>query len=132
MNHVIAFIHEENNVFGISFPDFAGCISTADTIDNAILRGQQALALHILGMIEDGETLPVLRSLTRIQACPLLKNELKNAVIVAIPMDFPSKAVRVNITIEERLLERVDRAAKASGTSRSSYLAEAARARIGA
>jgi predicted RNase H-like HicB family nuclease len=132
MNHAIAFIHEENNVFGISFPDFAGCISTADTIDDVVLRGQQALALHISGIIEDGETLPILRSLSSIRACSTLKSELLDAIIVAIPIDFPSKAIRVNITIEERLLERVDRAAKASGASRSSYLAEAARAHIGA
>ncbi len=132
MKHVIAFIHEENDVYGISFPDFPGCVSTAETIDNVVLRGQQALALHISGMLEDNTTLPLLRSLASIRCDPEYKNELSDAIIVAIPLDLPSKAIRVNVTIEERLLERMDRAAKASGTSRSAYLAEAVRARIGA
>ena len=49
MTHVIALIHEEAGSFGISFPDFPGCISTADTLDEAVQRGAQALAFHIEG-----------------------------------------------------------------------------------
>ena len=30
---VYAFVHEEDGSFGISFPDFPGCISTGDTLE---------------------------------------------------------------------------------------------------
>lgn len=39
----------------------------------------------------------------------------------------PAKAVRINVTIEEGLLARIDRAAKRKGLTRSALLAEGAR-----
>ena len=55
MTHVVALIHEEDGVFGISFPDFPGCISTADNLDDVMARGATALTFHVEGMVEDGE-----------------------------------------------------------------------------
>ncbi|HTT85264.1 MAG TPA: type II toxin-antitoxin system HicB family antitoxin [Rhizomicrobium sp.] len=51
-----------------------------------------------------------------------------NAVIVMVPLDIPGKSLRVNISIDENLVDAIDRAAKAAGQNRSSYLADAARA----
>ena len=42
----------------------------------------------------------------------------------------PGKPVRVNISIEDRLLDAVDRTARSRGQSRSAFLAEAAREKI--
>lgn len=58
----IAMIHEENGVFGVSFPDFPGCITGADTLEEAICKAGEALAFHIVGMSEDGDGVPVLRN----------------------------------------------------------------------
>jgi len=44
-----------------------------------------------------------------------------------VPALIPGKAVRVNITIDEALLEQIDRAAAAGGSNRSAFLADAAR-----
>lgn len=130
MAHVIALVHEQENVYGISFPDFPGCVSTGDSLDEALRRGAQALALHVEGMIEDGEVLPALRTVAEVRATPCLADDLHDAVLAAVPVDLPGRAVRVNITIDEHLLAAVDRAARASGASRSGFLAEAARKRI--
>jgi predicted RNase H-like HicB family nuclease len=131
MTHVIALIHEEAGSFGISFPDFPGCISTADTLDEVVQRGAQALAFHIEGMIEDGEAIPQPRSLAVLRAAPDFAEEFTDAVIAAMPIELPGKAVRVNITLDEHLLQAVDRAAAATGATRSGYLAEAARVKLG-
>ncbi|MEW6256905.1 MAG: type II toxin-antitoxin system HicB family antitoxin [Pseudomonadota bacterium] len=124
MAHAIGIIHEENGVFGISFPDFPGCVSTGATLDEVIGNGAQALAFHMDGMAEDGEAMPEIRSLAAIlQAEP---DWLRDGIFVAIPVELPSKSLRINITVEERALERIDRAAAAEGMSRSGFLVAAA------
>lgn len=130
MNYALGLIHHEGDSFGISFPDFPGCISTAQTMEAAITRGAQALALHVEGMREDDEAMPHLRSLTELQGDAQAAAWMRNAVVAAVPVDFPGKAVRVNISMDEHLLDRVDRAARSAGQSRSAYLAEAAQRRI--
>lgn len=129
-DNVYALVHEGDRAFGISFPDFPGCISGGDTIDDAIRRGREALAFHVEGMVEDGDDLPVPRTLTDLRKDPEFREDAEGAVIVSVPIDLPGKAVRVNISMDERLLDSVDRAAAASGQSRSAFLAAAARALI--
>jgi predicted RNase H-like HicB family nuclease len=41
--------------FGISFPDYPGCISGGNDLAEALERGRAALAFHLQGMAEDGE-----------------------------------------------------------------------------
>jgi predicted RNase H-like HicB family nuclease len=128
--HAIALIHLENGVYGISFPDFPGCVSTARDFDEAIARGAQALVFHVEGMIEDGAAMPRLRDPSELLADPALADVTGDAVLAAVPVELPGKAVRVNITLDEHLLTAIDRAAQAAGSSRSRFLAEAAKDRI--
>lgn len=44
--------------FGVSFPDFPGCISCGDDIAQATSSASEALEMHIEGMLEDGEVIP--------------------------------------------------------------------------
>ena len=128
MAHAIGIIHEEDGVFGISFPDFPGAISTGTTLDEALRKGEQALALHIEGMVEDGAEIPRLRTLAELrQEAPAA---LEGALAVLVPAELPARSVRVNITLDERLLSRIDAAARAAGENRSAYLAEAAKERM--
>jgi predicted RNase H-like HicB family nuclease len=127
---VLALIHEEDGVYGISFPDFPGCVSGGRSLDEALSRGRETLAFHVAGMVEDGDTLPVLRSLSEIRSDPCFAEDAAGAIVAAVPVDLPGRAVRVNVSIDEGLLDAVDRAARKAGQSRSAFLAEAARARI--
>lgn len=129
MAYAIGVIHEEAGVFGISFPDFPGAISTGASVDEALRKGEQVLALHLEGMVEDGETIPRLRTLAEIRAEE--PEALEGAVAVLVPAEPPARSVRVNISLDEHLLARIDAAAKAIGTTRSAYLAEAAKTRMG-
>lgn len=125
-----ALVHEEDGNFGISFPDFPGCISGGASAEDAIRKGSEALTFHAGGMDEDGDPMPVLRTLNELQRDPAFIEALAGAVLALVPFELPSKAVRINISIDENLLGAVDAAAKAAGMSRSSFLAEAARKRI--
>ncbi|MGV8839028.1 MAG: type II toxin-antitoxin system HicB family antitoxin [Bauldia sp.] len=125
-----ALIHEEDGVFGVSFPDFPGCVATARGEEDAIRKASEVLTFHVAGMVEDGDPLPRLRSLVELRADPDLAADLADAVVALVPFELPSRSVRVNISMDARLLDAVDRAAETSGQSRSAYLADAARERI--
>ena len=127
MAHAIALVHQEGDVFGISFPDFPGCISTGRSLDDVIARGGMALAMHVEGMTEDGEAIPVLRSADAIRLDPGFAKDAAGAVLAAVSVDLPGKAVRVQITMDEHLLSALDRSAKARGATRSGAIAELVR-----
>jgi len=118
--------------YGISFPDFPGVVSGGKSVEEAIERGAATLAFHIGGMVEDGEALPVLRSLDELCKDRDVQEAVRSedAVIVQVPVDLPGKQVRVNISIDDGLLASIDRAANQAGKTRSGYIAEAAAARL--
>ena len=59
MQQYIALIHkEENSEYGVSFPDFPGCITVGSTLEEAREMAREALALHIQGFADDGEAMP--------------------------------------------------------------------------
>jgi predicted RNase H-like HicB family nuclease len=89
MAYAIALIHEENGAFGVSFPDFPGCVSTGSSLDDAIVRGGQALALHIAGMRQDGEPLPRLRSARELRFDPAIAEELDGATVATVRLELP-------------------------------------------
>lgn len=124
MQNVVGIIHEEDGVFGISFPDFPGAVSTGKSEEEAIAKGMQVLAFHIDGMVEDKEPMPHLRTLSALRAEEA--DWLEDGVAVLVPVELPGKSTRINISVDESALERIDRAAKAVGQSRSSYLVKAA------
>ena len=120
MTSYIGLIRKDaDSDFGVDFPDFPGCISGGTTLDEARRMAQEALELHVGGMIEDGEALPVGSSLETIMADP--ENADAVAFVVTVP-DAADRTVRVNITLPERLLRRIDKRAK----NRSAFLARAA------
>jgi|GEM_PF-2648762 len=127
---VVALIHEENGVFGASFPDFLGCITVADSLDAIIPKAAEVLAFHVEGMVEDGLSLPLVRTLAQLRKDPVFREDSTGAMIALVPYAPPTRAIRINITFDESLLERVDRTAEAMGETRSGYLASAARQRL--
>ena len=120
MTSYIGLIRKDaDSDFGVDFPDFPGCVSAGATLEEARRMAQEALELHVGGMVEDGDALPVPSSLETIMADP------QNADAVAFQVTVPGAAdrtVRVNITLPERLLRRIDERAK----NRSAFLARAA------
>ena len=85
----IATIHDENGVLGVSFPDFSSCVTTASEMRSAIERGAQALALHVEGMIEDGDALPEPRSVERLR--PDEPEWMEAALLALISFEVPGR-----------------------------------------
>ena len=125
MREFIGLIHKDaDSDYGVSFPDLPGCISAGRTLEEARVGAQEALALHIRGMQEDGETVPAPSSLDDI----LANAENSDAIaIVAIAPEVTPRALRVNVTIPEDVLAQIDRYAESHGLTRSGFLTRAAR-----
>lgn len=126
MANYIAIVHKDGKSdFGVSFPDFPGCITAGADIDEAKDMAQDALVLHIQGMLEDGDPLPTPSRLEYIMADPDYADATAY-LVVSVP-DEKARTVRVNITLPELTLKQIDAAAKKRGMSRSSFLVHAAR-----
>jgi predicted RNase H-like HicB family nuclease len=128
MANYIGLIHKDaDSDYGVSFPDFPGCISAGATLDEARAGAEEALALHIEGMIEDGDPIPEPTSLEDIMADP--ENRDGVAILVrAVALD--QRSIRVNVTFPEDVLRQIDSYAQRAGFTRSGFLAVAARHEI--
>lgn len=118
----VALIHKDpDSEYGISFPDFPGCVSAGRTLEDAIGNGREALLFHIEGMIEDQEDIP---RPSPIEA--ILSTSSDHLAIVPISVPETQETIRINITVGARDLAVIDSAARLSGLSRSAFLVGAA------
>jgi predicted RNase H-like HicB family nuclease len=129
MKRYLAFLRlDASGGYGVSFPDFPGCVSAGDGLPEAIDQAAQALRFHVDGMIEDLADIPEPSDLNRLRNNPRYGDELLEAIIVPVPLLPPrGKAVRVNITVDRNLLQVIDTTASERGLSRSAFIAEASR-----
>lgn len=121
----IGLIHKDRTSdFGVSFPDFPGCVTAGSTIEEAFEMAKEALAGHIEVMLEGGLDIPdppadpvaaVSRYAKRGAGAPIL-----------VPAAVDDKTMRVNVTLPARLLRRID----ARTANRSGFLAEAAASKL--
>jgi predicted RNase H-like HicB family nuclease len=68
----IAYLHKDaDSDFGVSLPDFPGCITAGKTLEEARRLAPEALALHIQGMREDGNDIPKPSALDDLASDPM-------------------------------------------------------------
>ena len=118
-----AAVMEQNDAggFGVWFPDFPGCVGHGDDLVTAARSARRALTLHLERMVGDGDVIP---RATPAEAIELPHDAL--SYVFLVETDAPiAKAphVRLNVTLPERLVRRIDAVA---GGNRSGWLAMAA------
>lgn len=125
MPNYIALIHKDaDSDYGVSFPDFPGLVTAGRTLDEAQAMAEEALAFHVEGLAEDGEALPKPASVEAVMSDPAARD----GVVTLISLKpAATRAVRVNVTLPEDVLARIDRYAEDHGLTRSGFLAHAAR-----
>lgn len=123
MTAYVALLRKQpDSDFGVDFPDFPGCVTAGETLEDARRMAAEAIQLHIEGMIEDGEAIPAPSRLDDIMAAP----HHRDGVAVLIDASVRRPAVRINVSLPADLLEAIDRATD----NRSRFLAEAAREKL--
>jgi predicted RNase H-like HicB family nuclease len=105
----IAYLHKDKNSdYGVSFPDFPGCVTAGTTLEEARRMAAEALSFHVAGMMEDNEELPKPSSLDDLHNDPAMKV----AVAFLTELREPEKTVRINITARASQITEIDRRAQ--------------------
>ncbi len=121
MNYIALIHKDEKSDYGVSFPDFPGCISAGETLEQAKTLAQEAVVNHIAILKEMHEQVQAPSTLEEIMSCP--ENRMAIAFLVEVPSHH---TVRINITLPEDVLIIIDQRARRLNLSRSAFLAEAA------
>jgi predicted RNase H-like HicB family nuclease len=114
-----AVIERAGEGFSVYFPDLPGCTSAGDTVTEAAINAEQALAGHVVETVRHGEELPPPSEIDAVERDP----DVDEVARVLVRADMPGKAVRLNITLDEALVAAIDKVAR----NRSGFLADAAR-----
>lgn len=125
MNY-IGIVHKEgDSAYGVTLPDFPGCFSAADEIEDIQKAVQEAVEVYAED--EEGFLPPAPKTFEEVSA--MKEAEGGVLMLVDVSFDFLDKAiVPVNISMPAYMRERIDRAAKKRGLTRSAYLVRAAQA----
>ena len=68
MSVYAAVVHKEPGThYGVTFPDLDGCFTSATTLEGAMIEAEDALALYLEGLWENGEEIPEPMSLEAVQ-----------------------------------------------------------------
>ncbi len=115
------------------FPTCPAAPPGGTTLAEVARNAGEALSFHLEGMAAAGERIPEPGDFD----APLpdwLAPEPGEApaepVRLLVPVEAPGRAVRVNISMDEGLVARLDAAANRHGMSRSAFLAEAVRSAL--
>ncbi len=121
----LGIVHKDKGSdYGVSFPDFPGCVTAGKTVEEAYSMAKEALQFHIEGMVEDSLTIP---SPMAFEAAK--KHEFADGLVATFILEVavPSSAKRrINVMIDEDVLEAID----SKSHNRSAWLGEAAREKL--
>lgn len=123
MRHYIGIVHhDQGSAWGITFPDLPGCVSAADRFEDLPVQAQEAVALWLEVEAEAGRPAPAPSALDALRR----HEDAEDAVsFLPIPAPATDRCVRLNITLPESLVHRID--AQVGERERSGFLAKAAR-----
>ena len=128
MRYPIVLYKGDDSGYSVIVPDLEGCFSAGDNYDDALLNSKEAIELHILGILNEVEQVPEPSLMEGI--LKTLDNEaLLSYVTVDInklKKELNDKAVRVNITFPNYLLNKVDTYCEENKIPRARWLQELA------
>jgi predicted RNase H-like HicB family nuclease len=107
---------------GAWFPDFPGCVAGGKSQEQAIERGENALAQAVDALFEQDRPLPAPTPIERI----VLPKGCDFVAFFIVGVDPPDPSERVNVYLPKSLIGRIDRRAAELGMSRSSFFGLAA------
>jgi predicted RNase H-like HicB family nuclease len=124
MTAYIALLRKEpSSDFGVDFPDFPGCVTAGQSLEEARRMAAEALALHIEGMQQDGGPVPEPSALDAIMGDP--DNRDAVAFLVEAPAR-PAKSIRINVMLPQDVVAAIDRVS----SNRSRFLTDAAKDKL--
>jgi predicted RNase H-like HicB family nuclease len=125
MKYAVYLEKDIDSDYGVTVPDLPGCFSSGVTIEEAMENAQEAILTHVEGLLKDNEILPKPSSIEELK-----RNVNSDEVtwgLVHVDLAKLSRTVkRINVTIPENILSKIDSFAQREGETRSGLLAIAA------
>lgn len=125
MRYPVVIHKDPGSDYGVSVPDLPGCFSAGESIEAAVSSVTEAIECHVEGLLIDGEDVPL--------PVPLEKHrenvDYADGMWAFVDLDLSKlsgKSKRINVTIPERILTRIDAFAASRNESRSGLMANAA------
>ena len=123
---ILIEVGSTDTAFGVVVPDFPGCFSAGDTLDEAIDAAKEAASAWIDAAMDSGVSIPKASNL-----CDIRNRQNYNGWIVGV-IDLDDELAddtieRVNITLPKRVLRRLDDLARAKGQSRGAFISQLTR-----
>jgi predicted RNase H-like HicB family nuclease len=125
MRYPVFLEKDEDSDFGVTVPDLPGCYSAGESIEIALEHVKEAILTHVEGMMMDGEKIPTSSDIADHQLT-YKGNKLIWALCEVDLSELSDRSKRVNITIPEKLLTKIDSFASKEGETRSGLLTQAA------
>lgn len=127
MKFPVVLHKDADSDYGVTVPDVPGCFTAGATVSEALESVQEALALHLEGLIADDQNLPQAQEVDIHLANP----DFAGGVWAVVDFDltpYLGKSVRFNASLPEHLLNRIDEKVQKDHryASRSGFLATAA------
>jgi len=127
IRHYIGIAEPGPQNWSISFPAFPGTITTGDNFAGLMQNARDALASVVEAMQEDGQTIPDSFEAFGTATPDMRTSDYQNPHIVLVPVDIGGRSLRINVTMDEGMVARLDRVADRVESSRSALLARGAR-----
>lgn len=117
--------------YDVIFPDFDGCVTTGEDMEEIRKNAHNVLEFHIEGMVEDHEEIPLPSK--HVDMSKHMQNGEIEFFLLSVEVKIPeANAKRINITIPEYNLNKIDRYIKEHHiSSRSAFLLDSAMANMG-
>ena len=113
---------DDTHAFGVVVPDLPGCFSAGDTLEEAFDMAKEAVEGWLEVCLDDGAEIPKPSSHEAISNL----SDYQGWILGTVDVDMSKlsdKAERVNITLPQRVLRRLDALANKAGDTRSGYIA---------
>lgn len=125
MHYPIVLHKDADSDYGVTVPDLPGCFSAGATVDEALVMAREAILGHLEALVETGQDVPEPRSIDEHRDNPDHADAALWAVVEVDLSNLPGRAKRINISMNERVLEQLDQHATQTHESRSGVIQRA-------
>jgi predicted RNase H-like HicB family nuclease len=123
--HFVALVRGDQQAgYTASFPDLPECSAEGRDVAELVVNARRVALDHLQALVDAGESWPKATPVERVAIEPGVI-----AVLIDVAVDDPP--IRVNVSLGERLVQRLDAAAEARGMTRSGFIAQAVRMSLG-
>lgn len=115
-----AFFYKEEYGIAVEFPDLPGCLPCADTMEEAVHNAREAMGLHLYGMEQDNDPIPVPTPIEQLHPedggvvvmvdvfMPVIRDRINNRAVkktLTIPSWLNREAEAANVNFSQLLQE---------------------------